>query len=192
MINLIAAASAWIMPVLLVALFGLMLVVTIIPQKKRKKQAQEMMSTLAVGSQVRTIGGFVGIVCAIDDATNILTLNVGSEENPVIVTLDKAAIYTVVSSVETEVPVVTEAGAVVEEDSIVSLDDAEEAAKTADKKALKASKKAKKDKEKAEAKDAEVSEITEDTNISDVFAEESVEAEVVEAEIVETKDEASL
>ncbi len=187
MINLIAAASSWIMPVMLVGLFGLMLVVTIIPQKKRKKQAQEMMSTLSVGSQVRTIGGFVGIVCAIDDATNILQLNVGTEENPVLVTLDKAAIYTVVNSADGESPVVTEAGAVIEEDSIVSLDDAEEAAKSADKKAEKASKKAKKDKQKAEAQDAEVSEIFEEDS-----AKVEVEGEIVLGEVNESDEEVSL
>lgn len=160
--------EAWLMPVMLVGLFGLMLVVTIIPQKKRKKAAQQMMSTLGVGSQVRTIGGFVGVVIAIDDSTNILQLNIGTDEVPVLVTLDKAAIYTVITGVNAEVPVVTEAGAVIEEENIMSIDDADEAARIADKKANKASKKASKIKDNADD--------IESTDITDVFAEEVTES----------------
>ena len=169
--------EAWLMPVMLVGLFGLMLVVTIIPQKKRKKAAQQMMSTLGVGSQVRTIGGFVGVVIAIDDATNILQLNIGTDEVPVLVTLDKAAIYTVITGVNAEVPVVTEAGAVIEEENIMSVDDAEEAARIADKKASKATKKASKTKDIANA------------DVTDVFAEEVTD--VVAEEVTESTEEVS-
>ena len=179
MINLLSETGmgSWLMPVMLIGLFAIMLIVTIIPQKKRKKQAQQMMSTLGVGSQVRTIGGFVGIVFAIDDSTNIIQLNIGSEESPVLVTLDKAAIYTVINSGIEETPVVTEAGAVVSEDSIVSLDDADEAARIADKKADKAAKKA------AKASKNDVVELQpNDDAVNDIF----------DNDVTESNDEVSL
>lgn len=55
-------------PIVLIAVtivaFVLMLV---IPNRKQKKQAEEMMSKLAVGSVVTTIGGIVGTVVELDD-----------------------------------------------------------------------------------------------------------------------------
>ncbi len=36
------------------------------PQKKRQKQAQELMSSLTVGSKIQTIGGFIGEVVEIN------------------------------------------------------------------------------------------------------------------------------
>ena len=70
----------------------------------------------------------------------------------------------------------TEAGAVVVEESIVSLDDAEEAARIADKKADKAAKKA----SKAESK-AQSAVVENDSNVSDVF----------DGEVTESNDEVS-
>ena len=51
--------------------FGLLIVgmilLMIIPQRKQKKKAAEMMSKLAVGSIVTTIGGIIGEVVELDE-----------------------------------------------------------------------------------------------------------------------------
>lgn len=51
--------------------FGLLIVgmvlLMIIPQRKQKKKAAEMMSKLAIGSIVTTIGGIIGEVVELDD-----------------------------------------------------------------------------------------------------------------------------
>lgn len=156
--------SVW-MIVVVVVLLVVMMVASIIPQRKRKKQAQEMMSKLGVGAKVKTIGGFVGTIMSVDDATNTLELNIGSEVAPVLVVLDKAAIYTVISGVAVKNN--DNANAVTEEvadnNEVVSIEDAEANEKAEAKKAEKAAKKAQKEAEKAE---------------------KTVKAEAVEAEVV--------
>lgn len=151
MLNLLSEStgnSSWIMLVVLAGVFILMMVMTILPQKKKKKQAMEMMNSLKVGSDVKTIGGFVGKIHAIDNNTGTIVLNIGTGDTEVLVTLDKGAIYTVLSAPAGEPTPTTESGAVIEETDVVSVDDAEEAAIEADKKAKKQAKKAKKDAEK--------------------------------------------
>lgn len=141
--------SIW-MIVIVVVLLVVMMGASIIPQRKRKKQAQEMMANLGVGAKVKTIGGFVGIILAIDDATNTLEINIGSETAPVLVTLDKAAIYTVISGVAVKSEANTNANAETQEIfEVASVEDAEANEKAEAKKAEKAAKKAKKEAEKA-------------------------------------------
>ena len=57
----------WVMYVILGVLVVGMILLMIIPQRKQKKKAEEMMSKLAVGSIVTTIGGIVGEVIQLDD-----------------------------------------------------------------------------------------------------------------------------
>jgi len=42
------------------------------PESKRKKQAEEMRSSLKVGDEITTIGGIVGTVCAVKEKTVVL------------------------------------------------------------------------------------------------------------------------
>ena len=44
-----------------------MILLMVIPQRKQKKRAEEMMAKLAIGSIVTTIGGIVGEVIDMDD-----------------------------------------------------------------------------------------------------------------------------
>ncbi|MGN0771768.1 MAG: preprotein translocase subunit YajC [Christensenellales bacterium] len=154
--------------VMAVLLVGMMLL-SIIPQKKRQKKAQEMMNSIKVGTKVKTIGGFVGIIKAIDNQSNCFVLDLSaSEDGSVTVVLDKSAIYTTMT---------TSAEGVVEEEkpaenNVVAEDEVEAEAKLAEKKAKKAAKK--KDKNQQEV--AETTESVENTESA-----ESVE--------VETKDE---
>lgn len=78
--------------IILGAFFVLMIVMTVIPQRKQKKKMQEMMSSLAVGDSIMTIGGFVGVITDVNPDTDRYTINVGNEENPVNVIIVKNAI----------------------------------------------------------------------------------------------------
>lgn len=51
----------------IVVIFGIMYAVLIIPQKKKEKKAKAMISALAVGDTITTIGGMVGKVVNIDE-----------------------------------------------------------------------------------------------------------------------------
>lgn len=44
-----------------------MILLMVLPQRKQKKRQEQMMSTLAIGSIVTTIGGIVGEVVEMDD-----------------------------------------------------------------------------------------------------------------------------
>jgi preprotein translocase subunit YajC len=52
---------------LLVGLFALMYFMVIRPQSQRRKQMQQMQESIAIGSNVLTIGGLYGTVVSIDD-----------------------------------------------------------------------------------------------------------------------------
>ena len=42
------------------------------PESKRKKQAEEMRSSLKVGDVITTIGGVVGTICAVKEQTIVM------------------------------------------------------------------------------------------------------------------------
>lgn len=54
--------------VLMIAMFAIM----IIPQRRRDKKVKDMLSSLKVGTRVRTIGGIYGTIATIKDDTVIL------------------------------------------------------------------------------------------------------------------------
>ena len=58
-----------IMIVVMVAVFYFLL---IRPENKRKKQAEEMRSSLKVGDDITTIGGITGTICAVKEKTLVL------------------------------------------------------------------------------------------------------------------------
>ena len=65
--NLIAAdASSIIMIVVLLVLFVGMMLISIIPQKKKQREYEAMQSAIKVGTRVMTIGRLVGTVVAIN------------------------------------------------------------------------------------------------------------------------------
>jgi len=65
----------------LVVTFGLMIVLfyflLIRPENKRKKQVNEMRSSLAVGDEITTIGGVVGKIVSIKD--DIVVIETGAD-----------------------------------------------------------------------------------------------------------------
>ena len=91
--------NIWILVILGVLLVG-MIVMTIIPQKKRQKQQQEMMNNLVVGAKIMTIGRMVGKIVAINTTDNTLILNVGTEENPTLISIEKNGVGIVLDAVK--------------------------------------------------------------------------------------------
>lgn len=75
-----------------------MILLTIIPQKKRQKQQQEMMNSLAVGTKIMTIGRLVGKITQVNP-DNTLYVNVGTDENPTIIVIDRNAVGLVLENV---------------------------------------------------------------------------------------------
>ncbi len=88
----------WLPIVILGVFFVLMIVMTILPQKKRQKQMQSMMDNLAVGDKVMTIGRLIGKIYAIDNENKQVTLNVGTDDNETLIVIDRNAIGVVLES----------------------------------------------------------------------------------------------
>ncbi len=87
-----------IMWVVVAVVLVLMFVLTIIPQRKRQKEQQKMMESLAVGTKLMTVGGLVGKIAQINN-DNTLIVNVGTETNPTLIVIDQKAVGYVLESV---------------------------------------------------------------------------------------------
>lgn len=61
----IAALAAQILP--MVAIFVIMYLILILPQRKKEKKTKEMLNALKVGDEIITVGGVMGKVVNIKD-----------------------------------------------------------------------------------------------------------------------------
>ncbi len=61
------SGSSWVTLIVFGVLIVGMVLMMVIPQRKQKKRAEEMMAKLAIGSVITSIGGIVGTVVALDD-----------------------------------------------------------------------------------------------------------------------------
>ena len=77
--------------VVIIAVFYFLL---IRPQKKREKEAKNMMDSLKKGDRIVTIGGFYGKIVSVKD--DIVVLNLGGENNKV--KIEKSAVRMVVAA----------------------------------------------------------------------------------------------
>jgi len=68
-----------VMLIWIVAIFGIMYVLMIRPQKKERQRVQAMLAEMAVGDAVVTTGGFYGIIIDITDEDVIVEF--GSNRN---------------------------------------------------------------------------------------------------------------
>lgn len=93
MIGIIAAKNAgnWIWIVLLLVLFVGMMAISIIPQKKKQKEYQEMQNAIKVGTRIMTIGRLVGTVVAIN-TDNTIEVDIGAKGTPVIIVINREGI----------------------------------------------------------------------------------------------------
>ena len=79
--------------VLIVAIIGLF-IWSSYSNKKKQKQAQEMVNGIQIGDKVKTIGGVCGYVAEINDAENTFVLKTGMDgKEDSFVKFDKGAIY---------------------------------------------------------------------------------------------------
>ncbi|WP_213454320.1 preprotein translocase subunit YajC [Rhizomonospora bruguierae] len=62
---------------MIVLLFGVMYFMMIRPQQKRRRQAEQMQSSLTPGTEVITIGGLYGTVVGVDDESVTLEVAPG-------------------------------------------------------------------------------------------------------------------
>ena len=78
--------------VVLVALVG-MFIWSTISNKKKRKEAEQMVTGLSIGDKVKTIGGVCGYVVEVNDAENTFVLETGTDAKKSYVKFDKGAIY---------------------------------------------------------------------------------------------------
>ena len=132
--------SSVVMIIVLVVLMIGMFAMSIIPQKKRQKKAQEMMNSITVGTKVKTIGGFVGEVKKVDNNAGTFTLDISANnDGSMMVVIDKSAIYTVLQAVTAPTGETTLEEKIAPE--VVAMDDVEADAEAEKKKADKKNKK---------------------------------------------------
>ncbi|MBP5484546.1 MAG: preprotein translocase subunit YajC [Bacteroidaceae bacterium] len=92
MILLQAAGQPSSMPMILmmVAIFAIMWFFMIRPQQKKQKEIQKWSNCLNVGTNVVTAGGIYGVVRGINEADNILEVEVA---NGVRIRVDRNSVY---------------------------------------------------------------------------------------------------
>lgn len=98
-VSTLAALPPWAMYVIIGVVFVVMIVLTVVPQKKRQKEQQNMLNNLAVGTKLMTVGGIVGKITQVN-ADNTLIVNVGPENNPTLIVIDKKAVGYVLEKVD--------------------------------------------------------------------------------------------
>lgn len=107
--SILSAEGNWFsqygMFIIIAVVLVLMIVLTVIPQKKRQKQQQEMMDSLRIGTKIMTIGRMVGKIAEIR-SDNTLVINVGTDDTPTFIVIDRNAVGLVLENVAA--PVVEE------------------------------------------------------------------------------------
>ena len=69
------------LPMILIIVF--MFILIYLPQKRQDKKDAAMRSSIEIGDKVYTIGGIVGIVCAIADKDDTIVLETGSDRTKI-------------------------------------------------------------------------------------------------------------
>ena len=98
--NLLAenAGNPWSSYIMIFILVGLLVVFFIMSRrsnKKKREEAAQMMSKFKKGCHVKTIGGIMGKVVAINDTDGTFILETGSNKQKCLIKFDKQAIYQV-------------------------------------------------------------------------------------------------
>ena len=104
---LAALQNQTIMYIVIGVVLVLMIALSIIPQRKRKKQQEQMMNSLAVGTKIMTIGRMVGKIAQVN-ADNTLVVNVGTDDNPTLIVIDRQAVGLVLEAVAAPAPAAPE------------------------------------------------------------------------------------
>lgn len=67
----------------MILIIGFMFILIYLPQKRQDKKDAAMRSSIEIGDKVSTIGGIVGIVCAIADKDDTIVLETGSDRTKI-------------------------------------------------------------------------------------------------------------
>ena len=89
--NAASGITQWIFPIAILIIFVILIVV---PQRKRDKKIKAMLDSLAVGNNVKTIGGIYGKIVAVKD--DLVTIETGPDNAKIV--FAKGAIATVESA----------------------------------------------------------------------------------------------
>ena len=103
MTNILGLATQYWMYIAIGAVLVVMIVLTIIPQKKRQKEQKAMMDSITVGTKIMTIGRMVGKITQVN-ADNTLIVNVGTENSPTYIVIDRQAVGLVLEAVPVAAP----------------------------------------------------------------------------------------
>ena len=117
MTGILGLATQYWMYIAIGAVLVVMIVLTIIPQKKRQKEQKAMMDSITVGTKIMTIGRMVGKITQVN-ADNTLIVNVGTENSPTLIVIDRQAVGLVLENVPVAAPVVEEAAPAAEEEKV--------------------------------------------------------------------------
>lgn len=58
--------------IVIVIMFAMLYFFMIRPENKRKKEAENLRNSLAVGDEITSIGGITGTICAVKEATIVI------------------------------------------------------------------------------------------------------------------------
>lgn len=58
--------------IVILLMFGMLYFFMIRPENKRKKEAENLRNSLAVGDEVTSIGGITGTICAVKEASIVI------------------------------------------------------------------------------------------------------------------------
>lgn len=58
--------------IMIALMFALLYFMMIRPENKRKKEAENLRNSLTVGDEVTSIGGIIGTICAVKEATVVI------------------------------------------------------------------------------------------------------------------------
>lgn len=95
-----AAEATWFQKyglyIILAVFIVIMFLTTLIPNRKQKKERENLMANIKPGAKIKTYGGLLGTIVSMNDVKNEVVLNVGTDGNQTLITIVKEAIYTVI------------------------------------------------------------------------------------------------
>ena len=86
----VAQGSNYSFLIMMVAIFAIMWLFMIRPQQKKQKEIQKFRNSIAIGTSVITAGGIYGTVRRIDEASNILYVEIS---NGVQIRIDRNSVF---------------------------------------------------------------------------------------------------
>ncbi len=81
----------WIVWVIFAVMIVGMILLTVLPNRKRQKEYQKMQDEIRIGTRIMTIGRMIGTITKIYP-DNTIEVDVGTPGNPVIITINREAI----------------------------------------------------------------------------------------------------